>query len=366
MLPFHDVGAQYLAHRREIDAAVARVLERGTYLLGEELARFEADFAAWLGARRALGVASGTSALELALRALDVGPGDEVAVPAMTAAPTAMAVASVGATPLVVDVLEDSLDMDPEALARAASPALAAVVPVHLYGRCADMTAIGAFASERRIPVIEDAAQAHGAEHRGRRAGTLARAACFSFYPTKNLATAGDAGAVVTDDEALADRVARLRNYGRPDAVDYRFEEPGTNARMDELHAAILSVKLPLLAGWNERRRARAAWYREALRGTAVALPEEDPAGRSAWHQFVVRTTRRDAFREHLSRHGVQTAIHYPACIHELAAMRGRIRVPEAPRRAERAAREVVSLPIYPELPEAHAEQVVAAVRSFR
>ncbi|MGH7288495.1 MAG: DegT/DnrJ/EryC1/StrS family aminotransferase, partial [Myxococcota bacterium] len=211
---------------------------------------------------------------------------------------------------------------------------------------------------------IEDAAQAHGAVRGGRLAGTLGRAACFSFYPTKNLATAGDAGAVVSDDEALAERVSRLRNYGRP-GDEYRFDEPGTNARMDELHAAILRVKLPHLHAWNQRRRARAAWYREQLEGTALTLPVEDPAGRSVWHQFVVRSARRDAFREHLAARGVQTAVHYPACIHELAALRGRARVPERPERAERAAREAVSLPIYPELPDAHAEQVVAAVRSF-
>ena len=365
MLRFHDVRAQYRAHRAEIDAAMARVLDSGCYLLGEELAAFEASFARWLGVRRAVGVASGTAALELALRALDVGPGAEVAVPALTAAPTAMAVLSVGATPLVVDVREDTLTMDPAALARTASPALAAVIPVHLYGQCADVETIAAWAGPRGVPVVEDAAQAHGATRGGRLAGSLARAACFSFYPTKNLGTAGDAGAVVSDDEAFSERVARLRNYGRS-GDDYRFDEPGTNARMDELHAAILSAKLPHLAAWNQARRARADWYREKLAGSAVALPVEDPTGRSVWHQFVVRTPRRDAFQQHLAAQGVQTAIHYPACIHELAALRGRVRVPERAGRAERAAREVVSLPIYPELPDAHAERVVNAVRTFR
>ena len=364
MLPFHDVRAQYLAQRAEIDAAVPRVLERGSYLLGEELAGFEASFASWLGARRAVGVGSCTAAIELVLRALDIGPGAEVAVPALTAAPTAMAVLSVGATPLVVDVCEDTLTLDPAALARIATPALAAVIPVHLYGQCADVEAITAWAGARGVPVIEDAAQAHGAVRDGRLAGTLARAACFSFYPTKNLATAGDAGAVVSDDEALAERVARLRNYGRP-GDDYRFEEPGTNARMDELHAAMLSVKLPhLTPGISAGARARPG---TASSSTAARwrCPSRIRGGRSVWHQFVVRTRRRDAFRAHLAAQGVQTAIHYPACIHELAALRGRARVPERPERAERAVREVVSLPIYPELPDAHAEQVVAAVRSF-
>jgi dTDP-3-amino-3,4,6-trideoxy-alpha-D-glucose transaminase len=364
VLPFHDVRAQYLAHRPEIDAAVARVLERGHYLLGEELLAFEASFAAWLGARGAVGVASGTAALELALRALDVGPGAEVAVPALTAVPTAMAVLGVGATPLVVDVREDTLTLDPEALARTASPALAAVIPVHLYGQCADVEGIRAFADARGVPVVEDAAQAHGATWGGRRAGTLGRAACFSFYPTKNLGTAGDAGAVVSDDAALLERVSRLRNYGRR-GDEYRFDEPAGNERMDELHAAILAAKLPHLDAWNRRRRERAEGYRARLAGSGLALPVEDPRGRSVWHQFVVRVADREGFRRHLAGQGVATAVHYPACVHELAALSGRARVPERPARAERAAREVVSLPIYPELPDAHAEQVVAAVRSF-
>jgi dTDP-4-amino-4,6-dideoxygalactose transaminase len=239
------------------------------------------------------------------------------------------------------------------------------VIPVHLYGQCADVEAISAWAAAHRIALIEDAAQAHGALRGGRPAGTLGRVACFSFYPTKNLGTAGDAGAVVSDDDALTERVSRLRNYGRR-GNEYEFDEAAGNERMDELHAAILGVKLPHLHGWNQRRAERAGWYRERLEGSALTLPVEDRGGRSVWHQFVVRVARRDAFRQHLEERGVQTAVHYPACVHELAALRERARVPERPERAERAVQEVVSLPIYPELPAAHAEQVVAAVRSFR
>jgi dTDP-4-amino-4,6-dideoxygalactose transaminase len=238
------------------------------------------------------------------------------------------------------------------------------VIPVHLYGQCADVEGIRAFADARGVPVVEDAAQAHGATWGGRRAGTLGRAACFSFYPTKNLGTAGDAGAVVSDDAALLERVSRLRNYGRR-GDEYRFDEPAGNERMDELHAAILAAKLPHLDAWNRRRRERAEGYRARLAGSGLALPVEDPRGRSVWHQFVVRVADREGFRRHLAGQGVATAVHYPACVHELAALSGRARVPERPARAERAAREVVSLPIYPELPDAHAEQVVAAVRSF-
>jgi dTDP-3-amino-3,4,6-trideoxy-alpha-D-glucose transaminase len=364
MQPFHDVRAQYLAHRAEIDAALRRVLEGGHYLLGPELARFEAEFAAWLGVGHVIGVDSGTAAIELALRALDVGPGDEVIVPAMTAAPTAMAVISTGATPCVVDVQAADFGLSPAAARRALSPRTKAIVPVHLYGQCAEMDALLALGREAGVPVVEDAAQAHGATFQGRKAGTLARAACFSFYPTKNLGAFGDAGAVATDDEQLAARVRRLRNYGRPGA-DYAFQEPGPNARLDDLHAAVLGVKLPHLDAWNARRRAHAEAWRKGLAGTSLRVPEELPGRHHVYHQFAVRCARRDELRAQLATQGVETAIHYPAALHELDALRGRARVPEPPREAERVAREVLSLPIYPELPPEHLERAIAAVRAL-
>jgi dTDP-3-amino-3,4,6-trideoxy-alpha-D-glucose transaminase len=362
--PFHDLRAQYLAHREEIDAAVRRVLESGSYILGAELARFEAEFSAWLGVRHAIGVSSGTAALELILRALDVGPGDEVIVPAMTAAPTAMAVWCVGATPCVVDVEPESFGLDAAAVRRALSPRTKALIPVHLYGQCADVGALGAIAREAGIPLVEDAAQAHGATAAGRKAGALGRAAAFSFYPTKNLGAFGDGGAVATDDDALAARVRLLRNYGRPGG-EYAFEEPGPNERMDDLHAAVLGAKLAHVDAWNERRRAHAAAWREALAGSPLRLPAELPGRRHVWHQFVVRSERRDALRAHLAARGIETAIHYPAALHELRALRGVARVPEPPREAERLAREALSLPIYPELPAEHLERAIAAVRAF-
>jgi dTDP-4-amino-4,6-dideoxygalactose transaminase len=362
--PFHDVRAQYLAHRAEIDAAVRRVLEGGSYLLGAELARFEADFAGWVGARRAVGVASGTAALELALRAAGVRPGDEVVVPALTAAPTVQAVLAVGGVPCVVDVDDDTLTLDPESFARALSPLTRAVVPVHLYGQCAEMAPILASAAERGVAVVEDSAQAHGAAEGGRRAGTFGRVAAFSFYPTKNLGTFGDAGAVVTDDEALADHVARLRVYARA-AGPYDFDEPAGNDRMDDLHAAILLAKLPHVEGWNARRRERAALYREALADTDLRLPVERAGAHHVYHQFAVRSPRRDALRAHLAERGVETLIHYPAAMHQLTVLRERARIPEVPRRAERAVRELLSLPIYPELPDAHLARTLDALRSF-
>jgi len=364
MQPFHDLRAQYLAHRAELDAAMRRVLEGGSYLLGPELAAFEAELAAWLGARHAVGVDSGTAALELALRALDVGPGDEVIVPAMTAAPTAMAVLGVGATPCVVDVQAADFGLAPEAARRALSPRTRAVIAVHLYGQCADVDALAALAREAGVPLVEDAAQAHGATCGGRRAGTLGRIACFSFYPTKNLGAFGDAGAVTTEDDALAERVRRLRNYGRPGA-DYAFAEPGPNERLDELQAAVLRVKLPHLEAWNARRRAHADAWRKGLAGTSLRLPEELPGRHHVYHQFVVRTPRRDALRAELLARGIETGIHYPAALHELAALRGRARVPEPPREAEAVAREALSLPIYPELPPAHLERAIDALRAL-
>jgi dTDP-4-amino-4,6-dideoxygalactose transaminase len=363
MQPFHDLGAQYRAHRAEIAEAVARVLEGGEYILGAELRRFEAAFAAYLGTPWAVGVASGTAALELALRALDVGPGDEVVVPALTAVPTAMAVCAVGATPRLADVDAETLTMDPASVAREVSPATRALVPVHLYGQCAELAPLLALAADLGIPVVEDAAQAHGAAEGGRRAGTLGRLGCFSFYPTKNLGAYGDAGAVVTEDELLAERLRALRDYGR--RRDYEFEEPGANARLDDLQAAVLAAKLPHLEAWNRQRRSHAARYRDALAGSALQLPAERPGTHHVYHQFVVRTPRRDALREHLAAAGVETRIHYPLALHEVKGLAARVRFRERPARAEEAARTVVSLPIYPELPAEDQERTIRAILAF-
>jgi dTDP-3-amino-3,4,6-trideoxy-alpha-D-glucose transaminase len=360
--PFHDVRAQYAAHREEIDAAIRGVLESGEYILGRALARFESEFSRYLGAGHTVGVGSGMAALELALRALGIGAGDEVIVPAFTAVPTAMAVVEVGAVPRLADVDLDTFTLDPASVANEIGPQTRAVIPVHLYGQCADLDAIRDLAEPRGIALVEDAAQAHGATLGGRPAGSLAPLACFSFYPTKNLGSFGDAGAVVAADPALAARVRALRNYGN--AGGGRFLEPGTNARLDDLHAAILSAKLPHLEAWNALRRAHAAAYREALAGCALDLPRERPGGGHAYHQFVVRSRERDALRARLAERGIETLVHYPYAIHEVEALRERVRFRERPLRAERAAREVLSLPIYPELPPDHLAQVIAALRA--
>jgi dTDP-4-amino-4,6-dideoxygalactose transaminase len=360
MEPFHDLRAQYLAHRSEIDAALRAVLESGSYILGATLERFERAFAEYLGGAHVVGVASGTAALELALRALRIGPGDEVAIPALTAIPTAMAVWSVGAAIRVADVDLETYTLDPDALVRELTPAVKAIVPVHLYGGMADMDAIATIADRHGIPVVEDAAQAHGASSGARKAGTLGRIGCFSFYPTKNLGGYGDAGAVVTADPVLAARAARLRSYG-----GYRFEEPGVNARMDDLHAAILLAKLPHLEAWNERRRAHAAAYLARLGGGPLSLPVERAGSRHVYHQFVVRSPRREELRAHLANRGVATLVHYPEAVHQVEALRGCVRFRTRPERAEQAAREVLSLPIYPELPDAQLERTIEAILAF-
>jgi dTDP-3-amino-3,4,6-trideoxy-alpha-D-glucose transaminase len=362
--PFHDLLAGYRAQAPELLAAVRRVLESGTYVLGDEVAAFEREFAAFLGAGHVVGVGSGTQALELALLATGVAPGDEVAIPALTAIPTAMAVLAIGAVPVLVDVDRDTYTMDPAAFRQALSARTRAVVPVHLYGQCADVDALRAVAGERDVAVVEDAAQAHGAADGGRAAGTLGAAAAWSFYPTKNLGAFGDAGAVSTGDGAVAERVRRLRAYGQ--VPGYDAVEPGRNARLDPLQAALLRVRLTRLPAGNAARAAHAARYRREVVNPAVVLPREREGGRHAYHQFVVRSAGRDALAAHLAARGLGTLVHYPRALHQVQAVRGRAVCRAEPCRAEAAAAEVLSLPIYPEMTADHQAEVIAAVNAWR
>jgi len=374
--PFHDLLAGYRAQEAEILEAVRRVLESGHYILGREVAAFEAEYAALLHVPYVVGVASATEALQVALLALDVRPGDEVCIPALTAAPTAMAVLAVGATPVLVDVDLDTYTMDPASLATALSERTAVVVPVHLYGQCADLDAIARVVHERAasgsaggvtrrpIAILEDAAQAHGATDGGRPAGSMGRLAAWSFYPTKNLGTFGDGGALSTSDAALAARCKRLRMYGQVE--DYDFAEPGLNARLDELHAAILRVRLTRLATHNATRQATAARYLHEIRNAAVALPAVRHGCEPVWHQFVVRCERRDALASHLASRGLQTLVHYARALSQMTALKERAVVRQPPRRAEQAAAQVLSLPIYPEMEPGHQDEVIAAVNDWR
>ena len=373
--PFHDLLAGYRAQEEQILAAVRRVLESGHYILGREVAAFEAEYAAFLGVPHVVGVASATEALQVALLALDVRPGDEVCIPALTAAPTAMAVLAVGATPVLVDVDLDTYTMDPASLAAALSPRTAVVAPVHLYGQCADLDAIGrvvhasaedgaaAGVTRRPVAILEDAAQAHGATDGGRLAGSMGRIAAWSFYPTKNLGTFGDGGALSTTEAALAARCKRLRMYGQVEGYD--FAEPGLNARLDELHAAILRVRLTKLAANNATRRATAARYLREIRHPAVTLPAVRESCEPVWHQFVVRTEQRDALAAHLATRGLQTLVHYARALSQMTALKERAVVRQPPRRAELAAAQVLSLPIYPEMEPGHADEVIAAVNDW-
>jgi len=360
MIPAANPRAQYVAHAAEIDAAIRRVLDSGRYIHGPECQAFEAAFAAVAGVRDGIGVASGTDALHLALRACGVGPGDEVITVSHTAVATVAAIELCGATPVFVDIEPDYYTMDPDGLARAFTPRTKAVVPVHVYGQPADLSRIVPIARERGVAVVEDCAQAHGATLHGRAVGSWGDAGCFSFYPTKNLGAFGDGGLMTTNDADLAERVRRFREYGWRDR--YVSDTPGTNSRLDELQAAVLGVKLAFLDRDNARRRAVAATYDRALASVDLVTPAVRPEAASVYHLYVVRATGRDELQRALEARGVGSLVHYPMPVHLQPAYAGRIAHGPLPH-SERAAREVLSLPMFPELSDADVDRVCAAVR---
>lgn len=348
----------------ELLEVVARVAEGAAFTLGEEVESFEREFAAWCEAEEAVGVSSGTAALELALRGLGINSGDEVIVPTNSFIATAEAVSAAGATPVLVDVDEDTALLTAEIVEAALTPRTRCVIPVHLYGRTVEMQPLLDLCAERGIFVVEDACQAHGARYRGRPAGSLGDAGCFSFYPTKNLGAWGDGGAVVTDDPDLAAKVRLLRSHG--EGSRHHHELPARTDRLDGLQAAILRVKLERLDDANRRRRDAGAALREALGGTGVIAPPPPPEhGDHVFHLFVVRSAERDALREHLDANGVASAIHYPTPIHlqpayaELGLGPGSLPV------AKRIAGEGCSLPIFPTIGEQEIGRIAAAVESF-
>lgn len=364
MIPFLDLRAHNLEFEPQIAAAFDRVLRSGKYLLGDELEGFERDFAAYCGVEHVVGVSNGLDALTLILAAKGIGDGDEVLVPSNTYIATWLAVTRVGARPVAVEPIDLTSNIDPGRLDAAVNSRTKGVIAVHLYGQTADMDPIMEVARRRGLLVVEDAAQAHGARYRGRRAGSLGDAAGFSFYPAKNLGALGDAGGVATNDAQLADHVRMLRNYGS--RVKYHNEVPGYNCRMDEVHAAVLRQKLPRLDEDNRRRGVLASYYLEALRGLpALKLPVVPDWAEPVWHLFVVRHPRRDALREHLAARGIETLIHYPVPPHlqpayaPLALGRGAYPI------AERLHDEVLSLPIGPTMTKAQATEVASAVRDF-
>jgi dTDP-4-amino-4,6-dideoxygalactose transaminase len=364
-VPQTDPKAAYLAQRREIDAAIARVLAVGRYILGAEVAEFEREFAAYIGVRHAVGVASGTDALVLSLRALGVAAEEYVATVPHTAVATVAAIELAGARPLLVDIDPASYAMDAAALSRALEEPpgrVAAVIPVHLYGQTADLGAILDLARRHGARVVEDCAQCHGALSDGRRAGSRGDIGAFSFYPTKNLGALGDGGMVVTSDDALAERLRALREYGWRER--YVSDIAGMNSRLDELQAAILRVKLLALDGDNARRAQIAAAYDAALAGLPLGLPACRPGASHVFHQYVVRSPERDRLRAALAVRGIGTNIHYPVPVHLQPAYRGRVAIgPGGLVEGERAAREVLSLPMFPQLDDAQVARVVWALR---
>lgn len=357
------MGDQVKEIRAEIDEAVGRVLSSGWFLLGPELEAFEAEWAAYTGARFAVGLANGLDALHLSLRALGIGPGDEVIVPSNTYIATWLGVSQAGATPVPVEPDEGIYNIDPARIEAAITPRTRAIMPVHLYGHPADMDPILGLARKHGLRVVEDAAQAHGAEYRGRRLGHHGDAVAWSFYPTKNLGALGDAGAVTTDDEGLAKALKRLRNYGS--TTRYVCDVKGYNSRMEELHAAILRVKLRHLDAWNQRRRDIAESYRAALAGLPLRLPEEREWARHVYHLFVVRTPERDRLQAHLSRAGVDTIVHYPIPPHAQQAYAEAAPLAPSLSLATRIHQEVVSLPAGPHMPVEQVMRVRDAVTAF-
>ena len=342
-----------------VRAAVERVVNSGWYVLGPEVAAFESEFAAACGAAHAVGVGTGTDAIALILRALDIGPGDEVITSPLSAAYTALAVMMVGARPVFADIDPERLTLDPSAAERAVTSRTRAILPVHLYGQAADMTALLQVTSRHGLALVEDACQAHLATAAGRPVGTIGVAGAFSFYPTKNLGALGDGGAIVTADAALAARLRRLRNGGQTDR--YHHVEPGLNSRLDEMQAAILRARLPFLGAWTARRRIVAAAYRAALVGAPVQVPREFDAGH-VYHLFPVRTPRRALLMQHLVADGIETLVHYPVPIPRQAALTSQS--PADCPEATRACEEVVSLPLHPGLTDQDVAAVAAAVHA--
>jgi dTDP-4-amino-4,6-dideoxygalactose transaminase len=362
-IPFLDLKTPHAEIREALQAAFTRVLDSGWYIQGEALAKFEQDFAAYCGAEHCIGVANGLDALHLILRAYGIGPGDEVIVPSNTFIATWLAVSHAGARPVPVEPDDGTFNIDPARIEQAVTPRTRAIIPVHLYGQPADMDAINAIAARHGLKVIEDAAQAHGARYKGRRAGALGDAAGFSFYPGKNLGALGDGGAVTTNDPVLAERIRMLGNYGS--RTKYRNELQGFNSRLDELQAAFLSEKLAKLDEWNARRARVAAIYQERLRDSALRVPVVPHWAEPVWHLYVVRSGSRDALQSHLAARGIGSLVHYPIPPHLQGAyaMAG-WREGDWPL-SERMHREVLSLPMGPTLSEEEAEKVAEAVLAF-
>ena len=364
MIPLLDLKQQYQSIRHEVEPAVLKVLESTEYVLGAEVRGFEADLAEYCGAGEAVAVNSGTAALELALRALGIGPGDEVITVPFTFVATVAAIENVGATPVLVDIAPDTYTLDPDRAAGAITSRTKALMPVHLYGQMADLDPLLSLTRERGLAVIEDAAQAHGAEYRGRRAGSVGTVGCFSFYPAKNLGACGEGGAVTTSDPSLAERVRMLRDWGQ--SRKYVHELKGGNYRMDAVQGAILRIKLRHLEAWTVARRERAARYDELLEGADVVKPQVWGHNRHVYHLYCIQCEERDRLRAELEQRGISTGIHYPTPVHLQPAYRNLGYEEGAFPVAESVARRVLTLPLFPELPLESVDYIGETIQALR
>jgi len=363
-IPFVDLAAQHKALERPLREATSRILETSGFILGEDVEAFEREFAAFCGVKHAIGVASGLDALTLSLRALGVGKGDEVLVPANTFIATALAVVQAGAKPVLVDVDPEIYCIDPALAAKAVNKKTKAIIPVHLYGQSADMDAIRAIASKHGLAIVEDACQAHGAVYKDdQRCGAMSDAGCFSFYPSKNLGALGDGGIITTDRDDVAGKLRTIRNYGQEKKNVHSVK--GVNSRLDAMQAAMLRVKLRHLPKWNESRKRHAGHYTETLRELPVATPVERPGGTHVYHLYVVRVPRRDELQHHLEALGVSCGVHYPIPIHLQEAFSDLGKGPGSFPVSERLASEILSLPMYPEMADSDVDTVCESIAAF-
>lgn len=362
-IPYFDLPAQIRGIRKDLDAAIARTLDNCSFCLGPDVAQFERDFAQFLGAKHCVGFNSGTSALHVAMLLLGIGPGDEVITTPFTFVATSWAISYVGAKPVYVDIDDATFNLDPELIEKAVTPRTKAVMPVHLYGQPFDIDSILAVCKKHKLPLVEDAAQAHGAKYKGKIVGAFGEMSCFSFYPGKNLGACGEGGALVTNNAAFDQRARALREHGS--SVRYYHDEVGYNYRMEGIQGAVLGVKLKHLAGWTAERRRVAHRYHELLADTPLQLPREAGYAESVYHLYVVRHPRRDELKKHLEANGVGCALHYPLPLHlqkcyaNLGYKAGDFPI------AEKAARECLSLPIYPELTDAQLQRVAEVIKDF-
>jgi len=364
MIPFVDLKTQYKAIEVEVKEEVNKVLKQANFILGEPVAKFEEAFAQFCSTKYAIGVASGTDALHLALKVLDIGAGDEVITAANTFIATTLAISYTGAKPVLVDIDLDTYNIDLDRIEEKITPKTKAIIPVHLYGRVVKMDKLLSLANKHKLKVVEDAAQAHGATYKGRKAGSFGVIGCFSFYPGKNLGAYGDGGAVVTSDEKLYQKLKMIRNYGSP--KKYYHDTIGYNSRLDTIQAAILGVKLKYLEDWNNKRIANAKLYNQKLKGLGdLVLPEIDEQGRSVFHLYVVRTKRRDELLKYLKASDIQCGIHYPVPIYSLGAYSSLGLKAEDFPVTEKFSKEILSLPMYPELTEAQIDQVASTIKEF-